>query len=113
MLTVGEPWTCPTCRNAAVSSYCPECGERPLRSRDLTLRGLFDQVVTACTNLDGRLVRSFRCLVGRPGALTVAYLRGQRKLYSPPLQLFLLANLLFFALHTPTGAKVLSAPLDS
>jgi hypothetical protein len=51
--------------------------------------------------------------VTRPGVLTVAYLEGERKIYSPPLQVFLLANLLFFVLHSPTGAKIFSAPLES
>ena len=72
-----EPWSCPTCKRAVATSYCPTCGECPLRPRDLTLRGLFDQIVQACTNLDGPLVRSFRCLMTRPGVLTVAYLDGR------------------------------------
>jgi hypothetical protein len=106
-------WSCPNCNRVVSSAYCPECGERPLRPRDLTCRALFDQVVEASTNIDGKLMRSLRCLVLRPGALTVAYLQGRRKVYTTPLQLFLLANVLFFALQSLTGSKVFSTTLES
>src|SRR5258708_15266195 len=42
-------WTCPSCRGAVSTPYCPECGERALRAHDLTLRGLAEQVFEAFT----------------------------------------------------------------
>ena len=79
---------------------------------DLTLRGFFGQIALACTSIDGPILRSLRCLVTRPGSLTVAYLNGQRKPYTLPLQLFLVANVLFFAMQSLVGAKIFSTPLD-
>ena len=84
-----------------------------MRPHELTLRGLLDQVAEACTNIDGRLIRSVRRVVRHPGALTVAYLKGERKPYTLPLPLFLFANLLFFGVQSLVGAKVFSTPLDS
>jgi hypothetical protein len=107
------PWTCPSCRGAVSTPYCPHCGERPLHPRELTLRRLGEQVFEAFTNIDGRLLRSFRCLVTRPGLLTVAFLEGRRKLYLGPVALFLVANVLFFGAESLTGGTVLSTPLDS
>ena len=107
-----KPWTCPNCSSAVTTFYCPACGERPLRPHDLTLPGFLGQVAQACTNVDGPLLRSVGRLVTQPGALTVAYLQGQRKPFAPPLQLFLVANLLFFGMQTLTGAKIFSTPLD-
>lgn len=66
----------------------------------------------AFTNIDGPLLRSFRSLLGHPGALTVAYLQGRRKQNTLPLQIFLVANVLFFAMQSLTGAKIFSTPLD-
>ena len=106
-MTEIEPWTCPTCHSAVSTPYCPGCGERPLRDRELTLLGIFDQLVLAFTSLDSRLIRSVRCLVGRPGFLTVAYLEGQRKRFVGPVSLFLMANALFFAIESMTGGKSL------
>lgn len=67
----------------------------------------------AFTSVDGRLLRSLRHLVIRPGMLTVAYVRGQRKPYLGPFQLFLIANVLFFAVQSLTGTNIFSSTLDS
>jgi hypothetical protein len=107
------PWTCPSCRGAVSTPYCPHCGERPLRPRELTLHGLGEQVFEAFTNIDGRLLHSFRCLVTRPGLLTVAFLEGRRKPYLGPVALFLVANVLFFGIESLTGGTVFSTPLES
>lgn len=105
-------WTCPTCARDVTTPYCPGCGERLLRERELTLRGFIDQLVQAFTSIDGRLIRSFRYLVTRPGFLTVAFLQGRRKPYLGPIQLFLLANVLFFAAESVTGGQIFTTPLQ-
>ncbi len=64
------------------------------------MRGLLGQLARIFTNIDGRVIYSFRCLVNRPGLLTLAYLNGQRQPYLGPFQMFILANLLFFALQS-------------
>jgi hypothetical protein len=112
-MLAGEGWTCPTCKQQISTQYCPDCGEHPLRARDLTFRGFLEQISAAWTSIDNRLLRSVRCLVTRPGKLTVAFLLGQRKAYTMPLQLFLAANLLFFAMQSLTGAKIFSTTLTS
>jgi hypothetical protein len=112
-MKVIEPWTCPSCRTRLTTPYCPTCGERPLRARELTLRGLVDQVLESFTNIDGRLLRSFRCLVSRPGVLTVAYLDGRRTPYLGPVALFVSTNVLFFAAEAVTQGLVFTTPLES
>jgi hypothetical protein len=105
-------WTCPTCATAIVSQFCPTCGERSFDERELTLRGLANQVFHALTSVDGRLLRTFARLLRHPGDLTVAYLQGQRKAYIGPVPLYLMANVVFFAAETLLGGKVLSTSLD-
>jgi hypothetical protein len=108
-----EKWTCPTCKLLVATPFCPTCGEHALHTRELTLRALFEQLFEAFTKIDGRLLRSFRLLVTRPGALTVAYLKGQRKPYIGPVALFLIINVLFFAIESMTGGEVFATPLES
>ena len=108
-----EPWTCPTCRRAVATRYCPTCGERPRSPRDLTLLGLLEQAFEALTNVDGRLLRSFRCLVAAPGSLTVAFIEGRRKPFLGPVALFLVANVVFFGVESLTHGLVFSTPLQS
>jgi len=93
--------------------FCADCGERPPSPRDLTLRGFLRQIVEGVTSIDGRLVRSLRWLLLRPGALTTAFVEGRRQPFLPPFQLFLIANVLFFALQSLTHGNVLSSPLAS
>lgn len=107
-----ESWICPGCGAKVGTPFCPSCGESRPRPRDLTLRGLLRQLVEAFSSLDGRILRSFRLLVTRPGALTVAYTVGRRKALAGPIQLFLIANVLFFAVQSFTHENVFSSPLE-
>lgn len=107
------PWTCPTCRIMVPTPFCAQCGEEPLAPIDLTLRGLSTKVVHAFTSIDARAVRSARMLLRRPGELTLAWVGGIRKPYVAPFQLFLIANVLFFAMQWATGESVFSSSLDS
>ena len=106
-------WTCPSCRRAVTTPYCPACGERPRNPRDLTLRGLLEQALEALTNVDGRLLRSFRYLLTAPGALTVAFIEGRRQAFLGPVALFLVANVVFFGAESLTRGMVFSTPLQS
>jgi len=112
-VTVTESWTCPTCNSTVSTPYCPTCGESPPSARDLTLRGLLAQPFHAFRSIDGRLIRSFRCLVTRPGVLTVAYVQGRRMPYRGPFQLFLIANVLLFAMQSLTNTNIVSSTLDT
>jgi hypothetical protein len=95
------------------SPFCPNCGERPIAAFDLSLRGIAAQLMKAVGGIDGRLVRSLRALLGHPGSLTLAYAEGRRKPLIGPFQLFLLANVAFFAVQSLTHLRVFSSSLDS
>jgi hypothetical protein len=93
--------------------FCAHCGEEPLAPRDLTLRGLTEKVVHALTSIDARTARTAWRLVRYPGQLTLAWTSGVRKAYVAPFQLFLIANVLFFAVQWLTNENVFSSSLDS
>jgi hypothetical protein len=106
-------WTCPTCREERATRFCGSCGEKCLEHHDLTIAGLVGHALESLTHVDGRVVRSVRDLIVRPGALTAAYMRGQRRPYFAPFQMFLVANVLFFVLQSALGFQVLSNDLGS
>jgi hypothetical protein len=112
-VTPQTTWICPTCNGVISTPYCSKCGERLLRPWDLTLRALVVHLFQAATSIDGRLLNSFRHLVTRPGSLTVTFVRGQRRPYIGAFQLFLIANVLFFAMQSLTDANVVGATLAS
>jgi hypothetical protein len=93
--------------------YCARCGEEPRAPRDLTLRGLAEKLIHASTSIDRRAIRTTRRLLFHPGDLAVAWIRGVRKPYVAPFKLFLIANVIFFALQWLTGQTVFSSSLES
>jgi hypothetical protein len=108
----GADWTCPTCAVRHDTHFCPACGEQSASTDHLTLQGFARQLLAALTSVDSQLVRSFRTLLFKPGALTAGYRAGQRKQYLLPINLFLFANVLFFAVQSVASVKVFATPLD-
>jgi hypothetical protein len=108
-----EPWICPTCARESTTSFCGTCGERRRTPRDLTFVALLGEAFESSTDTDGRAFRTFATLLRWPGELTAAYLRGERKRYIGPIQLFLIANVVFFFVQASVGFHTLSNNLDS
>jgi hypothetical protein len=108
-----KKWACPSCGRNRATAFCPTCGEEPLRPRDLSVGDILAQLIRALTSLDGRLARSVRALLLRPGSLSQAHVVGQRRSYLGPFPLFLLANAMFFAVQSVIHLDVFSSTLDS
>ncbi len=75
------------------------------------MAGFAEHAVEEFAHVDGRVFRTFRALLTRPGLLTESYVRGQRKPVLGPLQVFLIANLVFFGFQSLFHASVFSNPL--
>lgn len=113
-LPIPARWICPSCRheNSALE-YCPACGERYLDPHRLTLTGLAEQAAESLFHADGRIVRTVTALLFQPGRLTQAWMRGERRAWMAPFQLFLFLNVIFFFAQSLSGLSVLAAPLDT
>jgi hypothetical protein len=102
--TVAAEGRCVSCGRAVNTAFCPHCGERRASDREYSLPHFAREAVNAFTNTDGKLIRTLRTLIRRPGELTAAYMRGERGRYMRPLQVFLLLNLAFFLFAAPSNA---------
>ncbi len=71
------------------------------------LRGALRSFVSA----DNRTVRTLRALITRPGSLTHEYMDGHRRYFLSPLEVFLLANLLFFVIGGLTRNPTMTTSL--
>ncbi len=94
-----EPKRCLNCGSALAGRHCAECGQ----SGDvhmLTMHEVSHDFVHSILHLDGRVWRTLRTLVLRPGELTREYIAGRRESYLPPFRLYLVISILFFALST-------------
>ncbi len=103
--------TCPSCQAAASGRFCSVCGEESSK-HDLSLRHLLSHAAGEVFHYDSKMFRSFRLLLARPGLLTSEYLRGCRKPYLHPFQLFFIANLIYFFVQPWTGWSGLKAWLN-
>jgi len=85
--------------------FCSNCGQSHADVRVPFWKWLRDYIDDTF-HLDSNLARSMGKLVRRPGALTVAYLEGERSKYVRPFRLYLTASFLYFL------ALSLLPPLD-
>jgi hypothetical protein len=78
-----------------------------------TVREFLRDAVRSMLAADGRTWRSLRDVIIRPGALTRAYFDETRARYIHPIELFLLANLIFFVIGGLTRNHMLTTSLQS
>jgi len=98
-MTTMDPGAQPACRNcgaAMVGAWCHECGQKRVLPEERGLAHLLGEAFHAVTELDGKLLRSLRLLLFKPGMLSREYLDDRRARYATPISLFLLANVLYF-----------------
>jgi hypothetical protein len=105
--------SCPSCGADIAESFCPRCGEKRREPGDLTLRSFLAHAIESFTSVDGRILGTVRLVLFRPGALAADFVRGARARHARPLQLFLLANLVYFLAQPWTHSHGLVPPLVS
>ncbi|MBL7776124.1 MAG: DUF3667 domain-containing protein [Saprospiraceae bacterium] len=104
---------CVSCGAKLRGKYCHKCGEKVVKPSDFALVRFFQDVLKKITHLDSRVLRSFGLLVGRPGWLTSEYLRGRRRPYLKPVQLFFVVNLVYFLTIGWSNFRTYENPLHS
>lgn len=106
---------CRNCGAALAGPYCAQCGQHD-RPPDPTLRELAADGVQQAIDVDGRLLRSIRLLLTRPGFLAAELFAGRRASYVSPFRLYLVFSLIAFtaaafvgnrALVTATGDEII------
>ena len=95
-LTEDAVKACGNCGAQASGTYCSACGQET-DVRLPTLRQFMRDATGSLVALDGRLWRTLRVLLTRPGFLTQEYFRGRRRYYVRPARLYLATSLILFA----------------
>jgi len=86
---------CRNCGTFAPEAFCPQCGQETAEHLP-SFREFVHEFVLHYLAAEGKLWRTLRALVSRPGFLTNEYLRGRKLRYVQPLRLYLTCSVVFF-----------------
>jgi hypothetical protein len=103
---------CPNCYQPNPGEYCPQCGQRQAERR-ITLRKLFTEFLDEQFGVNNRLPRTLKLLLFRPGFLTNEYFGGRIQQHIPPLRLYLLTSVAFFAIFLLTESSPVTIQRDA
>lgn len=88
---------CQDCGAPVSGNYCSNCGQET-RIETPTVRQFTHELMDQYIAVEGKLGRTLRVLVTRPGQLTVDYVEGRRQRYVRPLKLYVSISVVFFGL---------------
>src|SRR4051794_12041726 len=87
---------CSNCSTALVGPFCHACGQKRFAESDRRFGHLLHQFVASATDLDGRVWRTVRALLFRPGLLAREYFEGRRARWLSPVSLFVTVSVVYF-----------------
>ncbi len=97
--------SCVTCGAVLQGNYCHNCGEKKINPHhDFALGEFIEKTIDGFTHFDLKILRSFRALLLRPGLLTAEFIAGRHTPYMKPVQLFIVASVIFFVVSPNTGS---------
>ncbi len=102
--TAPDSIVCYNCGADLHGAYCAQCGQKalPLNPR---LHDFLHDLTHEVLHVDGKIFRSIRKLLLSPGFLTREQIEGRRARWVPPIRLYLIFSVTYFALTSllPAG----------
>jgi hypothetical protein len=102
---------CLNCDTAVHLNYCANCGQET-RLHVPSAREFVHEFVTHYVAVEGKLWKTLKLLLFKPGVLTNEYLAGRRASYVLPLRIFLTFSILFFATLKFSGIEIVNDGKD-
>jgi Protein of unknown function (DUF3667) len=103
-LTVAVHSECGNCGATLMGPYCHACGQHVHESAR-SISALTHDAWHLATHIDGRFWQTLYILLLKPGKLTKEYFAERRARYLPPVRLYLVLSVLFFAFGLATPQK--------
>lgn len=88
---------CLNCGAELQGTFCHVCGQKG-SSVNVKMHDFVHEATHEFLHLDGKIWRTAKLLIARPGELTREFLAGRRARYISPLRVYLTCSLLFFTL---------------
>jgi hypothetical protein len=100
---------CGNCGATLTGPYCSSCGQHAHESAR-SISALFHDAWHIATHVDSRFWQTMYILLCKPGNLTKEYFAEHRARYLPPVRVYLVLSVVFFAfgLATPNKVRVIA-----
>lgn len=95
---------CKNCDAATTGNYCHQCGQAT-HLHVPSAREFLHEFIAHYVAIEGKLWRSLKLLLFKPGFLSREYIEGRRVRYIEPLRLYLSFSIIFFALFKTVGLQ--------
>lgn len=109
MESAGGP--CLNCGAELTGRWCARCGQHAVDLRP-TLHELLHEALHEFAHFDGKILRTAKLLLFKPGALTKEFLDGMRVRSVTPIRLYLLCSVLFFGVLSLTPKSNMKVSLN-
>jgi Protein of unknown function (DUF3667) len=104
---------CPNCNAPAHGAYCHQCGQKLRTPHDYRLLHFMKHALHEFTDIDSKILRSFRYLLFSPGKLTAEWRAGREGSFVKPVRLFIVVNIIYFIFLHFFSINTIVVPLDS
>lgn len=92
---IREDKTCLNCGYQVEERFCTHCGQENTEPKQV-FHYLFTHFIEDFTHYDGQFWKTIKNLLFKPGKLTAIYLEGKRKMYVPPVKLYIFMSFITF-----------------
>lgn len=99
--------SCKNCDTPTTGNFCHQCGQAA-HLHVPSAREFLHEFIAHYVALEGKLWRSLKLLLFKPGFLSREYIEGRRVRYVEPLRLYLTFSIIFFALFKMSGVEIVN-----
>jgi len=86
---------CLNCGTEVAGRFCQQCGQENVEVKESFFQ-LLVHFVEDLTHFDGKLWKTLKLLLFKPGSLTKLYIEGKRASYIHPIRMYLFISAVFF-----------------
>jgi len=86
---------CLNCGTIVTGKFCQNCGQENIEVKETFFQILY-HFIEDITHFDGKLIKTLKYLITKPGFLTKEYVTGKRASYIHPIRMYLFISAIFF-----------------
>jgi hypothetical protein len=86
---------CLNCGTIVTGNFCHNCGQENIEVKESFFQIVY-HFIEDITHFDGKLIKTLKFLITKPGFLTKEYVAGKRATYIHPIRMYIFISAVFF-----------------